>query len=210
LKVASRIARSCPLDLRRRIRSCRPQAMPDDARAALQDGLRLTAVALSQADIPYALCGGYAAWARGAPEPDHDADFVIREADVDKAKAVISAAGLEVADPPEGWLFKAFHEGQLVDVLFRMCGQPIDDGLFDRCDTLPVLAVRMPVMEATDILATKLLVLEEHYCDFARLLPVARALREQIDWARLREEVEPNPFARAFLYLLDELDIVAR
>jgi hypothetical protein len=184
--------------------------MPDDARTALQDGLRLTAVALSQADIPYALCGGYAAWARGAPEPDHDADFVIREADVDKAKAVIGAAGLEIADPPEGWLFKAYYEGQLVDVLFRMCGQPIDEALFERCDILPVLAVRMPVMEATDVLATKLLVLEEHYCDFARLLPVARALREQIDWVRLREEVTVNPFARAFLYLLDELDIAGR
>jgi hypothetical protein len=184
--------------------------MPDDARTALQDGLRLTAVALTQAEIPYALCGGYAAWARGAPEPDHDADFVVREDDVDKAKAALVAAGLEIADPPEGWLFKAYHEGQLVDVLFRMCGQPIDDGLFERCDTLPVLAVRMPVMEATDILATKLLVLEEHYCDFARLLPVARALREQIDWPRLREEVSGNPFARAFLYLLDELDIAGR
>jgi hypothetical protein len=181
--------------------------MADDERAALQDGLRLTAVALSQAEIPYALCGGYAAWARGAPEPDHDADFVIREPDIDRAKAAISAAGLEVVDPPEGWLFKAYHEGQLVDVLFRMCGQPIDEALFDRCDMLPVLAVRMPVMEATDVLTTKLLVLEEHYCDFARVLPVARALREQIDWPRLRSDVEGNPYARAFLYLLDELSI---
>ena len=181
--------------------------MPDDARAALQDGLRLTANALTQAQIPYALCGGYAAWARGAPEPDHDADFAIREVDVDKAKAAISAAGLEVTDPPEGWLFKAYHHGQLVDVLFRMCGQPIDEALFERSDVLPVLAVQMPVMEATDVLSTKLLVLEEHYCDFARVLPVARALREQIDWPRLREEVGGNPYARAFLYLLDELGV---
>jgi hypothetical protein len=90
-----------------------------------------------------------------------------------------------------------------------MAGQQIDEGLFERCDTLPVLAVRMPVMEATDILSTKLLVLEEHYCDFARILPVARALREQIDWARLRGEVGDNPYARAFLYLLDELDIAS-
>jgi hypothetical protein len=182
--------------------------MPDDTRGALQDGLRLTAVALAEAGIPHALCGGYAAWARGAPEPEHDADFAIREDDVDKAKAAISAAGLEITDPPEGWLFKAWHQGQLVDVLFRMCGQPIDDSLFERCDMLPVLAVRMPVMEATDILVTKLLVLEEHYCDFARVLPVARALREQIDWDRLRAEVADNAFARAFLFLVDELGIV--
>jgi len=181
--------------------------MPDDARAALQDGLRLTAVALAQADIPYALCGGYAAWARGAPEPDHDADFVIREGDIDRAKAAIAAAGLEVKDPAENWLFKAFHHGQLVDVLFRMCGEPIEDELFQRCDMIEVLAVRMPVLGATDVLSAKMRVLGEHYCDFARLLPVARALREQIEWPRLRSEIAPNPYARAFLYLLDELGI---
>ncbi len=182
--------------------------MPDDAaRAALQDGVRLTAGALTKAGIPYALCGGYAAWARGAPEPDHDADFAIREDDIDKAKAAISEAGLEITDPPEGWLFKAWHEGQLVDVIFRMCGQQIDEGLFERCDMLPVLAVRMPVMEATDVLATKLLVLEEHYCDFARVLPVARALREQIDWDQVRREIVGNPFATAFMHLADELRI---
>ena len=182
--------------------------MPDDAaRTALQDGLRKTAVALSQADIPYALCGGYAAWARGAPEPEHDADFVIQEGDVDKAKAAIAASGLEVKDPAEDWLFKAFHDGQLVDVLFRMCGEPVEKALFERCDQLEVLAVRMPVMEATDMLSAKLRVLGEHYCDFARLLPVARALREQIDWPRLRAEIEGNPYARAFMFLIDELGV---
>ena len=87
-----------------------------------------------------------------------------------------------------------------------MCGQPIDEGLFERCETLPVLAVRMPVMEATDVLATKLLVLEEHYCDFARVLPVARALREQVDWT---EQVATDDFAVVFLQLLGRLGVVA-
>ena len=46
-----------------------------------------------------------------------------------------------------------------------------------------MLSVQMPVLPATDIVVTKLMALDEHYCDFARLLPVARALREQVDWA---------------------------
>ena len=41
-------------------------AHPPDDRTALQDGLRLTAVALTDAEIPFALVGGYAAWARRA------------------------------------------------------------------------------------------------------------------------------------------------
>ena len=44
---------------------------------ALQDGLRRAAVALTEAGVPFALVGGYAAWARGAPEPSHDADLAI-------------------------------------------------------------------------------------------------------------------------------------
>ena len=172
--------------------------MPDDARAALQDGLRLTAVALAQAEIPHALCGGYAAWARGAPEPEHDADFAIREVDVDRAREVLREAGLEITEPTENWLFKAYHGGELIDVLYRMVGEPIDDDLLARTDELEVLAVRMPVLSATEIMASKLRVLGEHYCDFSRLLPVARAMREQIDWSDVRERVDDNPYARAY------------
>ena len=181
-----------------------------DERAALHDGLRLAAVALHDAGIPYALCGGYAAWARGAPEPDHDADFVIREEDIEVARAAIADAGLGVQQPAENWLFKAFHKGALVDVLFRMCGEQVDPALFERSEVMEVLAVRMPVLGATDILAGQLSVLAEHYCDMSHLLPIARALREQIDWPYVRRAVADNPYARAFLFLTDELGITER
>ena len=68
--------------------------MPDDDRQALQDGLRLVAVALGTAEIPYALCGGYAMWARGAPEPSHDADFIILEHDVERARYHLASGDL--------------------------------------------------------------------------------------------------------------------
>ncbi|HEY0216802.1 MAG TPA: hypothetical protein VGC57_10465, partial [Cellulomonas sp.] len=140
-----------------------------DARADLQDALRLTAVALLRADIPFALVGGYAAWARGAPEPSHDADFAVAAQDVDRARAAIAAAGLDVRQPAEDWLFKAYHHGALVDVLFRMVGEPITPAMLARSDVLEVLAVRMPVLCATDVLSAKMRVLGEHYCDFTRL-----------------------------------------
>ena len=73
---------------------------------------------------------------------------------------------------------------------------------------LPVLSVHMPVLTATDIVATKLMALDEHYCDFSRMLPVARALREQVDWAEVRRAVADNDFAVVFLELLDRLDVV--
>jgi len=55
--------------------------------------------------------------------------------------------------------------------------------------------------------AAKLLVLNEHYCDFARLFPHVRALREQVDWPALHEVVGHSPFARSFLALCGELGI---
>ncbi|MBO9570363.1 MAG: nucleotidyltransferase family protein [Cellulomonas iranensis] len=184
-------------------------ATPDD-RAALQDGLRRTAVALLEAQVPFALVGGYAAWARGAPEPSHDADFAVAEQDVDAARAALTAAGLDVQDPAENWLFKAYHHGQLVDVIFRMVGEPVTHEDLAQADELEVLAVRMPVLPATDIISAKMRVLGEHYCDFTWLLPMARALREQIDWERVRTEVEGQPYARAFLFLADELGLTGR
>jgi len=179
---------------------------PDD-RAALQDGLRRTAVALLDAEIPFALVGGYAAWARGAPEPSHDADFAVAEDDVDAARAALTAAGLDVQQPAENWLFKAYHHGQLVDVIFRMVGEPVTREQLAHADQLEVLAVRMPVLPATDIISAKMRVLGEHYCDFTWLLPMARALREQIDWDLVRQDIEGQPYARAFMFLADELGL---
>jgi hypothetical protein len=47
-----------------------------------------------------------------------------------------------------------------------------------------------------------------HRCDFAPSLELARVLREQIDWPRLRLEVAGSPYAAAFLVLVIELGIV--
>jgi hypothetical protein len=175
----------------------------------VRDLLKRTAVALKQADVPFALCGGYAAWARGAPEPEHDADFLVPEEDAARAAQALADAGLQVTEPAEDWLVKVVGERAFVDVLWRTCGRPVSGALVRRAEVLPVLSVQMPVLTATDTVVTKLLTLEEHYCDFGRLLPVARALREQVDWATVAGEVAENDFAVVFLILLERLGITA-
>jgi hypothetical protein len=64
------------------------------------------------------------------------------------------------------------------------------------------------VISATQLMVHKLLSYSQHHCDFATGLPVARSLREQIDWERVRKETAPSPYAEAFLMLLDRLDVV--
>ena len=180
---------------------------PDD-REEIRDLLKRTAVALKEGDVPFALCGGYAAWVRGAPEPDHDADFLVPAAESERAAKVLAEAGLEVVDPAEDWLTKVVQGNSFVDVLWRVCGSPVETDLIDRAEDMPVLSVHMPVLAATDIVVTKLMALDEHYCDFARMLPVARALREQVDWELVQRDTAANDFAVVFLVLLGRLGIV--
>lgn len=123
---------------------------------------------------------------------------------------MLADAGLQVVDPAEDWLTKVVQGGSFVDVLWRTCGNPVERDLIDRAEDLPVLSVHMPVLQATDIVVTKLMALDEHYCDYGRLLPVARALREQVDWDRVRQDVAENDFAAVFLLLLDRLGIVGQ
>jgi hypothetical protein len=177
-------------------------------RETVRDLLKRTAVALKQAGVPFALCGGYAAWVRGAPEPDHDADFLVPAADADRAAAALADAGLPVVEPAEDWLVKVVSDNAFIDVLWRTCGAPVENDLIERAEDMSVLSVHMPVLEATDIVVTKIMALDEHYCDFGRLLPVARAMREQVDWPDVRRRVADNHFATVFLVLLERLGII--
>ena len=178
-------------------------------RDSLRTTLKRTASALKADGVPFALAGGYALWAHGAPESENDVDFVIAEEDTERAVNVLTSAGFEVTRPPEDWLFKVGCDGAQVDVLHRIVGEPVDLALLQRSEEKDLLGVRIPVLPATDLLISKLRSMTEHYCDFGRLLPHVRAVREQLDWDRLRTEVADNDFAVAFLFLTDRLGISA-
>ena len=181
--------------------------MTDD-RDPLREALKRVAVALKEAEIPFALAGGYAAWALGGPEPDHDADFLVPEELAGQAADELARRGLEVERPPEDWLFKVWSDGEMVDVLHRGSGASVSQ-MLEAAEQREVLSVVMPVLSATDVLVSKLLALDEHYCDLANVLPVVRALREQVDWGQVRERTKGEPFAEAVLFLTDRLGVTA-
>ncbi len=174
---------------------------------SLRTALKRTASVLKQSGERFALAGSYALWARGGPEPEHDVDFVIAEDDVEAVATALAGAGLPVQRPPEDWLFKICVDPVTVDVLHRVAGDPVTHALLDRATEIEVLSVRMPVLDATDATGARLRAMSEHYCDFGALLPAARAVREQIDWHRLRRDSADNDFALAFLYLVERLGI---
>src|SRR3954447_17587679 len=179
-----------------------------DGQGQPREALKRVAVTLKRSGLRFALAGGYAAWVHGAPEPEHDVDFVVARDDAERAYAVLEKAGLRVEQPPEDWLFKVFTDGTMVDIAHRLNTSPVDGAVLDRAGDLEVLSVVMPVLCATDVLTSKLNALDEHYCDYAKLLPVGRALREQVDWDRVRAGTWGNDFASAALFLLERLGII--
>jgi hypothetical protein len=174
----------------------------------LREALKTVAVALKATGRPFALIGGYGVWARGGPEPNHDADFLIAREDAEEVAHELADQGLQVVQPPEDWLFKVYVGDALVDVIFRPAGSYATRSVVERATPLRVLSVEMPVMPATDLLVHRLNALSEHYCDFGVHIPVARALREQVDWDAVREETSQNAFAAALLFLLERLEII--
>ena len=170
--------------------------------------LKRVAAVLKQAEIPFALGGSFAVYAHGGHSSDHDVDFLIRAQDVDRALEALTAVGLTAERPPEDWLVKVYDEGRLVDLIHRPLETPVTDETFTDTVIRPVDAIHMPVLSATQLMVHKLLSFSQHYCDFARGLPLARSLREQIDWERVRKETAHSPYAEAFLVLLDRLDVV--
>ncbi|MEV4706502.1 nucleotidyltransferase [Nucisporomicrobium flavum] len=182
--------------------------MPYRVDEGLVNTLKRVAAVLKQAEIPFALGGSFAVYAHGGHSSDHDVDFLIREQDRERALAELSAVGFEVEQPPEDWLVKVFDEGRMVDLIYRPVESPVTDETLRDTVMRPVEAINMPVLSATQLMIHKLLSYTQHYCDFATGLPVARSLREQIDWDRVRKETARSPYAEAFLMLLDRLEVV--
>ena len=183
--------------------------MADNAQfEAIKETLKNAAAALRRAEVPFLLGGGLAAWVRGGPESDHDLDFFVKPEDAKRALEVLAEDGMRPEKPPENWLYKAWDGDVLIDLIFAPSGETITDENFERAEELEVNAVRMQVASLEDVIAAKLLALAEHEADFGPVLEIARSVREQVDWGRVRARTRVSPFATAFFTLVEELGIV--
>ena len=176
-----------------------------------EEGLQRTITevvsALGGAEVPFALTGGSAVYGRGGPPTTHDVDVLVCPEHVDDAVRALVEAGMRAEDPPEDWLTKVYCGEWMVDIIFRPNERPVTEAVLASAEVLRVGSMTAPVMPATCLLVDKLLVLGPHRCDLAELLPVARALREQVDWCEVAGQTSDSPYAAAFLLLLERLHI---
>jgi predicted nucleotidyltransferase len=176
---------------------------------AFEAALKKALAALREAGVPFLLGGSLASWARGGPETRHDLDFIVKPEDADAALQALVEAGMRPEHPPEEWLHKAWDGDVLIDVIFEPRGIEVTDEVIERGETVQTLGISMPLMAIEDVLATKLLALDEHDLDYSSVLQIARALRERIDWRVLRSRTRGSPYAAAFFTLVDELGVAS-
>lgn len=177
--------------------------------AAITATLKRASAALREAGVPFALAGSVAAWARGGPAPCNDLDLAVPQAHAEQALDALVAAGMHAERPPEGWLLKAWDDGVMVDLIWDFESLEDTETVLARAEMLSVQAIRMPVLSIDDVIVSKLGAFDEHSLDFGPTLAIARALREQVDWADVRARTAGSPYARGFLALLEALGVVS-
>ncbi|MBD9735554.1 MULTISPECIES: nucleotidyltransferase family protein [unclassified Streptomyces] len=189
-----------------------PEAeLPRDRNQAILEAAKQVGAVLKRAEHPFALAGSVAVYAHGGSgNLQHDVDFCVLPEDAERVAATLREAGLTVYTPPEDWLIKARCFGQDVDIIFEMAHRPVSAEMLGRAEELPVDSVRMPVLAPTDLLWSLMAAFSEHHCDFGAVLPIARALREKVDWERVRRDCGDEPMPAAFFYLLERLDVIRR
>ncbi|WP_374777703.1 nucleotidyltransferase family protein [Streptomyces sp. NBC_01310] len=185
--------------------------LPSDHTQAILEVTKRVAALLKQSGQPFALAGSVAAFAHGVPARfQHDTDFCLRREDADAAIQALEEGGIAMRGAAEDWLVKGRSGGEEIDLIFELARRPVSMELLDRASVKSVDSVWMPVLSPTDLMDSRLAALGEHYCDFGDLLPMARMLREQIDWDRLERAHRDAPLPDAFLYLLDRLRVIDR
>ncbi|MER6115792.1 hypothetical protein [Streptomyces sp. NPDC001743] len=186
------------------------EELPPDLNQAILEAAKQVASILKKHGHAFALAGSVAVYAHGGTgNLQHDADFCIRPEDADAVVATLEEAGLPVFTPPEDWLVKAKCLGQDIDLIFELASRPVTTELLERATELPVDSVHMPVLAPTDLMRALLAAFSEHHCDFGAVLPIARQLRERVDWQAIRGEYGDAPMPAAFLYLLEPLEVIA-
>ncbi len=117
----------------------------DEARSVL-DGL----------EIPYMSIGGIASSVWGRARWTHDIDFFVRPEDAARVLEALESAGFDTREEYPHWLYKAFKEDVLVDVIFRSTRDILmDDEMVRRVVLTDFRGRTLPVAPPEDVVVMK-------------------------------------------------------
>jgi predicted nucleotidyltransferase len=161
---------------------------------------------LEQAGIPYALMGGLAAASVGRERTTKDVDIFLTAEHAEAALEALGRAGFRTERTDPGWLFKAFWEESLVDLIFESSGGILfDEEMRAHRREVTVLGREVKALAAEDILLIKAVANKEHRPRhwYDALAIVAGT---QLDWAYLLQRGRPHGarLLSLLLYALSE------
>lgn len=156
--------------------------------------------ALEKNHVSYAIIGGIAASGLGRPRSTQDIDIFVRPEDAEAILEVLSRHGFRTEQTNPTWLFKAFKENVLVDIIFRSEGGfYYDDEMRERTMKVNYHGRQVPLVSPEDFILIKCAVHSEegphHLHDALSVLSHAK-----VDWDYLLHRARKAP--RRLLALL--------
>lgn len=119
--------------------------------------------AIEESGIPYALIGGVAVKSLGRPRITHDIDLFVRPDDAERVLTVLEEKGFTSQKRDPFWLFKAWRDDILVDVIFKSSGDIyFDEEVRAHVRRVPYLNRFLNAISPEDFLVIKAAAHQEH------------------------------------------------
>jgi predicted nucleotidyltransferase len=163
------------------------------AEAALLDAVDATIAVIRDQPWGVMFMGGIASAIHGRPRWTHDIDLFVRPEHARLLLEALAKAGFETSEEDPYWLFKAWRDGVLVDVIFRSHGDIyLDDEMQSSAVEASFHGRRLPVIAPEDLLVIKALVHAEysprHWHDALALVS-----RCELDWDYVLRRARHGP-----------------
>lgn len=158
--------------------------------------------ALEQYDVPYLLMGGMGSATHGRPRWTHDIDFFVHPRDAERTLEVLKEAGFRTEQSDPRWLFKAFKQEVMIDIIFKSSGNIyLDDEMLRRSGTYAVDGCDVRLIPPEDLLVIKAVASDEHtprhWYDGLGIIAGA-----QLDWEYLVSRARRHGLRRVLSLLL--------
>lgn len=123
---------------------------------------RQTVDLLEAARVPYLLAGGLAAKLYGKRRTTHDIDLFVKPSDALRTMEVLGNAGFDTEVAYPDWLYKAFKNGVMVDIIFRSEGGiTVDDETLKRARPMEYRGRLVPVAPPEILMLMKIFALRD-------------------------------------------------
>jgi predicted nucleotidyltransferase len=173
------------------------------ARETVTEVVAAVVAALHAAEVPFVVVGGLVTAAVSRPRTTDDIDVFVQPHHAGAALDGLEAAGFDVERTDPMWLYKAWLDGVLVDVIFRSTGDIyLDDEMLARATWQDCRGTRARMISAEDLLVIKAVTTTEngshHWYDALGIIG-----RTPLDWAyvvRRARQAGPRRVLSLLLY----------